>query len=118
MNEIIFYRTDADRCPVEEFLDSLSGKQAQKIAWVLRIVRDIEPVPPQYFKKLTNTDDIWEIRAAAGSNAFRFLGFFDNGDLIILTNGFQKKTQETPKHEIKLAEQRKKEFLNRRKNNG
>jgi phage-related protein len=72
-------------------------------------------VPQQYFKKLEATDDLWEVRAEFGGNAFRLLGFWDEGRLIILTNGFAKKTQKTPEREIALAEQRKRDYLNRRK---
>ncbi|RAM51589.1 MAG: type II toxin-antitoxin system RelE/ParE family toxin [Hapalosiphonaceae cyanobacterium JJU2] len=116
MREIIFYRTDSERCPIEEFLDSLSGKQAQKVIWVLRLIQEIDSVPSQYFKKLVNTDDIWEVRVNVGSNTFRLLGFFDQDNLIILTNGFAKKTQKTPSQEIELAEQRKRDYLSRKQN--
>ncbi len=117
MREIVFYRTDSERCPVEEFLDSLSGKQAQKVLWVLRLIQDLDSVPSKYLKKLVNTDDIWEVRVQSGNNTFRLLGFFDNNNLIILTNGFAKKTQKTPSQEIDLAEKRKKDYLSRRQNN-
>ena len=114
MKEITFYRTEDGNCPIEDFLDTLTDKQARKVAWVLRAIRDVDPIPAQYFKKLVNTDNIWEVRVGVGNNIFRFLGFFDGQNFIVLTNGFQKKTQKTPRSEIKLAEQRKKEYLNRR----
>jgi phage-related protein len=113
--EIQFYRTAAGACPVEGFLDSLGAKQAQKVLWVLRAVRELLPVPQQYFKKLEGTDDLWEVRAEFGGDAFRLLGFWDEGRLVILTNGFAKKTQKTPEREIALAEQRKRDHLSRRK---
>lgn len=116
MREIVFYRTDLDRCPIEEFLDSLSGKQAQKVLWVLRLIQELDSVPSQYLKKLVNTDGIWEVRVQVGNNIFRLLGFFDRDNLIILTNGFAKKTQKTPSQEIDLAEQRKRDYLSRRQN--
>lgn len=72
-------------------------------------------VPKQYFKKLDGTDDIWEVRTEFGSDTFRLLGFFDMGSLVILTNGFAKKTQKTPPNEIALAERRKSEYLSRTK---
>lgn len=72
-------------------------------------------VAQQYFKKLEGTEDLWEVRAEFGGDAFRMLGFWDAGRLIILTNGFDKKTQKTPEREIALAEQRKRDHLNRRK---
>ncbi|MGD1715293.1 type II toxin-antitoxin system RelE/ParE family toxin [Dapis sp. BLCC M172] len=116
MREIIFYRTDSERCPVEDFIDSLSGKQAQKVLWVLRLVEELDSVPSQYLKKLVNTNDIWEVRVGFGNDIFRFLGFFDNENLIILTNGFAKKTQKTPVGEIELAERRKQDYLSRKQN--
>jgi len=115
MREIIFYKTENDRCPVEEFLDTLSDKQVEKILWVLRIIKELEAVPKQYFKKLTNTDDIWEVRVQTGNNIFRILGFIDQSKVVILTNGFAKKTQKVPKQEIELAERRKKDYLKRKK---
>ena len=114
MREIKFYTTSAGRCPVQEDLDDLPDKTVQKIAWVLRVVRDLDRVPADYFKKLVNTDDIWEVRVDVGHNTFRLLGFFAGREVIVLTNSFQKKTQETPQTEIRLAEERKAEYLSRR----
>ena len=114
MREIHFYRTESGACPVEEFLDSLSGKQAQKVAWVMQLIEDMEVVPGQYFRKLVNTDGLWEIRVQAGNSIFRLLGFLEGKQLVILNHAFQKKTQKTPKREIRIAEVRKREFLNRR----
>lgn len=114
MREIHFYKMPSGESPIEEFLDSLTGKQAQKVVWVLQLIEEIEQVPTSYLKKLVNTDDIWEIRAQQGNNIFRLLGFFDGGKLIVLTNGFQKKTQKTPKAEIALAEERKKDYLEKK----
>ena len=116
MREILFYRTKSDECPVEDFLDTLDGKQVQKVAWVMQAVEELEKVPTTYLKKLVNTKGIWEIRVQMGSNIFRFLGFFNQGDFIVLTNGFQKKTQKTPKSEILLSEQRKQDYLERNSN--
>lgn len=116
MREILFYRTKSGECPVEDFLDTLDGKQAQKVAWVMQAVEELEKVPTTYLKKLVNTKGIWEIRVQMGSNIFRFLGFFNQGDFIVLTNGFQKKTQKTPKSEILLSEHRKLDYLERNSN--
>ena len=71
-------------------------------------------VPRQYFKKLEGPDDLWEVRAEFGGDAFRLLGFWDAGRLIILTNGFAKKAQKTPAREMELAAQRKREYVNRK----
>ena len=99
---------------MQEHLDELPDRAVRKVAWVLRIVRDLERVPANYLKKLVNTEDIWEVRVDAGRNTFRLLGFFDRQELIVLTNSFQKKTQETPPAEIRLAEERKADYLRRR----
>lgn len=115
MREVRFYATESGDSPIEEFLDSLTGKQAQKVVWVLQLVEGLESVPRQYLKKMVGTDDIWEVRVQVGNNIFRLLGFFDGNQLMILTNGFAKKTQKTPRREIALAEQRKNDYLKRRK---
>lgn len=117
MKKIIFYKTENGSSPVEEFLETLTDKQAQKVAWVLRVIRDLDFAPKEYFKKLVNTD-IWEVRIQLGSNIFRILGFIEGNNIIVLTNGFQKKSQKTPVKEIELAEKRMKEYLHRRKRNG
>ena len=112
---IKFYKKQNKRNPVEEFLDSLNAKQAKKVTWVLQLVEELDKIPRQYFKKLVNTDDIWEIRVRIGNDAIRLMGFIDEGTFIILTNGFMKKSQKTPKVEIALAEKRKKDFIKRKR---
>ena len=107
---ISFYRTASGKCPVEEHLDSLSDKQATKIAWVLKLIRELDHISSKYLKKLVNTNDIWEVRVAVGGNTFHLLGFFDGPELIILTNSFQKKSRKTPAKEIRLAEKRKRDY--------
>ena len=72
----------------------MTGKQAQKAAWVLRVIEELDSVPIQYFKKLTGTDDIWEVRIQIGGVIIRLLGFFYGSGFVVLTNGFAKKTHE------------------------
>lgn len=115
MRRINFYRTETGVAPAKDFLEKLPDKFSKKISWTLRTVREVDFVPKQYLKKLTNTDDIWEIRATIGSNTFRLLCFFDGADLIIVTNGFAKKTQKVPKQEITLAQERKKDYFRRKR---
>lgn len=114
MKTIHFYRSASGVYPVEDFLDSLSVEQARKVTWVLRLIEDLEVIPVQYFKKLVNTDDLWEIRVQVGSNTFRLLGFLEGNQVVILNHAFQKKTQKTPKKEIEIAEARKRDYLSRR----
>ena len=75
MRTVNFYRTDSGNCPVEDFLDSLSGKQTQKVVWVLRLIEELNVVPRQYLKKLVNTEDIWEVRVQFGATSFVCLVF-------------------------------------------
>jgi phage-related protein len=114
MKTISFYRTASGKCPVKKHLDSLTDVQVTKIAWVLKLIRELDQIPSKYFKKLVKTNDIWEARVDVGRNTFLLLGFFHGRELNILTNSFQKKSRKTPLKEIRLAEKRKKEYLSRR----
>ncbi len=115
MREILFYKTESGKCPVEDFLESLSSKQAQKVTWVLSLIEELPTIPSKYFKKLVSTDDLWEVRVNYSGDIFRLLGFFDGSHLIVLNHAFQKKTQKTPRTAIQVAQKRKQEYLNRRK---
>lgn len=114
MREILFYRTENGRCPVEEYLDTLSNKQVEKVFFVLQLVESLDIVSRKFFKKLDAADEIWEVRVQLGNNIFRFLGFLDGAELVILNHAFTKKTQKTPQNEIKIAAQRKKDYFSRR----
>ncbi len=98
------------------FLEGLKLKKAQKVTWVLRLIEELPVIPKSYFKKLTNTDDIWEVRIAFGNNIFRILDFLDGSKLVVLNHAFQKKTQKTPQQAIKTAESRKRDYFKRRYN--
>jgi phage-related protein len=110
---LLFYRTEKGQCPVTEFLDSLPSKVAQKVTWVLKLLQELDPVPIQYFKKLTATDEIWECRMVFGGNTYRILCFYHGGNRLILTNGFMKKTPKTSSEEIRRAERLKADFVRR-----
>ncbi len=111
---VIFYKTAEGKCPVRDFLDSLPGKVAQKVAWVLSLLEDLEVVPSTYFKKLVGTEEIWECRVQFASNAYRIFCFFEGNSVVILTHGFAKKTQKTPQQEIERAEAYRRDYLKRR----
>ncbi len=115
MREIVFYRTVSGRCPVEQFLDSLNAKQSAKATWTLGLIEELEFVPQQYFKKLVDTDDIWEVRVTTGGDALRLLSFFDGPELVVLSHAFSKKTQTTRRSDIHLAEQRKRDYFGRKR---
>ena len=80
MRSIQFYESASGKCPVQDFLDGLNGKQARKVVWVLQLIREMPRPPMQFFKKLVGTV-LWEVRAALGSDAFRLLGFLDGDRL-------------------------------------
>ncbi|NOQ31253.1 MAG: type II toxin-antitoxin system RelE/ParE family toxin [Helicobacteraceae bacterium] len=113
MKEIKFYKTLSGKSPIEDFLDSLSSKEAQKITWVLSLIEEMDSVSTKFYKKLSNCDGIIEVRAQIDKNNFRLLGFEYDGSFIVLTNGFKKKDQKVPKSEISLAQKRKDEYLSR-----
>lgn len=94
-------------------MESLSSKQAQKTAWMLQLIEESEIIPSQYFKKLVNTDEIREVRIQFGRNIFRILGFFDANQAAVLNHAFQKKSQKTPRKEVKISENRKEDYLSR-----
>ena len=111
---VIFYRTADGKCPVQEFLDSLPGKVAQKVTWVLALVEDLPRVPASYFKKLPGTEEIWECRIGFGSNTYRVFCFFMENSMVVLTHGLMKKSRKTPRSEIERAEAMRRDFLQRR----
>ena len=95
-----------------DFFESLKPEVKMKFNWTLQLIATIERVPEKYFKHITNSTGIYEVRVEVGSDIYRVFSFFDMGNLVILLNGFQKKTQKTPKKEIELAEKLKKKYFN------
>lgn len=93
------------------FYKAQEEKVQEKIEYVLDLVRFERQVPKKFFKSLENTDGIYEVRVITAFRSIRILCFFDGGNLVVLTNCFVKKTQKTPRKEIKLAERLKKEYL-------
>ncbi len=94
----------------EEFFIKQRNKVRAKIIWTLELVEELERVPEIYLKHIENTDGLYEIRVQQGSDIFRIFCFFDQGNLIVLGNGFQKKTQKTPRKEIEKAIKIKNEY--------
>lgn len=95
-----------------EFFDGQTKEVQKKFNWTLELIATIDHVPKKYFQHMTGTVGLYEIRVEVGSNIFRAFAFFDEGQLIIVANAFQKKTQKTPKSEIELAKKIKKEYFN------
>ena len=87
-----------------------------KIEWTLNLIRVTPQVPEKYFKHIEGAKGLYEIRIEVGSNIYRIFSFFDKGNLVVLGNAFQKKTQKTPKQEIKKALKIMEEYNNEKDN--
>ena len=94
-----------------KFYNTLKPDVKKKFNWTLQVIETLDRVPEKYLSHMTNTSGLYEIRVEYGSDIYRVFSFFDKGQLIILVNGFQKKTQKTPKNEIELAEKLKKQYF-------
>jgi len=98
------------RMPAREFVDLLDEKAAARIdAFIERLRLSGNRMQGKFVKKLT--DDIFELRVKQFDRIFRVLFFYQPGMLIVITSGFQKKTQETPPGEITRAELLRKLWL-------
>jgi phage-related protein len=95
-----------------DFFQKLKPKVKEKILWTFMVIETVEKIPSDYFKHMEGTDGLYEIRVQFGNDIFRIFCFFDEGKLVVLTNGFQKKTQKTPKKEIDKALKIKDEYQN------
>ncbi len=94
----------------DEFFTLQRQKVKDKILWTLKLIEEIQQVPETYLKSLESADGLFEIRIKQGSDIFRIFCIFDEGNLIVLFNAFQKKTQKTPKQEIEKALKIKDEY--------
>jgi phage-related protein len=107
---IIFYKDY-----FQDFFLKQRDKVKDKIIWTFDLIEEIQRVPETYLKHIENTDGLYEIRIQSGNDIFRIFCFFDQGQLVVLANGFQKKTQKTPKQEIEKALKIKEEYENEKK---
>ena len=94
----------------QDFFEKQTLKVKTKIVWTFELIEDLQRVPETYLKHLENTDGLYEIRVQVASDIFRIFCFFDEGQLVVVANSFQKKTQKTPKKEIEMALKIKKEY--------
>ena len=108
----IVYSTVAD-----DFLNELDPKVKDKILY--NIAKSKYVIDTELFKKLENTDDIWEFRTLYEKIQYRLLAFWDRTDktntLVIATHGFIKKTKKIPAKEIAKAEDIRKIYFNSKK---
>ncbi len=99
----------------QEFFIKQRDKVKDKIIWTFDLIEELQKIPVTYLKHIENTDGLYEIRVQLGRNIFRIFCFFDQGQLVVLAHGFQKKTQKTPKKEIDKALKIKEEYENEKK---
>ena len=95
-----------------DFFQELKPDVQKKFNWTLQLIATLEKIPEKYFKHISGSTGLYEIRVEVGPNIYRVFSFFDKWKVIILLNGFQKKVQKTPRKEIELAEQLKKQYFN------
>ena len=95
-----------------DFYQNQSDKVKEKIKYVFELVKQVEQVPEKFLKHLTGTDGLYEIRIEFQSNIYRVFCCFDKDNLVVLFNGFQKKTQKTPNNELEKALKLKDEYFN------
>jgi phage-related protein len=107
---IIYYKHYFD-----EFFNKQTEKVKAKIDEVLFLISIVNRVPKKFLVHMTGTDGLYEIRIELGSNIYRLFCCFDEGRVVVLFNGFQKKTQKTPKSEIEKAEKLKAEYFKQKK---
>ena len=94
-----------------DFFNAQTDKVKDKIDYVLFLVTVAERIPKKFFDQMTGYDGLFEIRIEFESNIYRIFCCFDEGNLVVLFNGFQKKTQKTPKNEIEKALKIKQEYF-------
>ena len=111
IREIIFYKNYFD-----DFFETLTEKVKDKIDEVLFMTTILERVPSKFLRSISGIKGLFEIRIEYESNIYRIFCCFDKGNLVVLFNGFQKKTQKTPTKELTKAENLMKEYFNQQKN--
>ena len=95
----------------KDFYIAVNDMVKEKIGYVFRVIKTVDKVSKKFLNHIEGTDGLYEIRVESGSNIYRIFCCFDKGNLVVLFNAFQKKTQKTPKQEIELAEKLKKEYF-------
>ncbi len=98
-----------------DFYQKQDLKVKSKIKYVFELIKQVDRVPEKFLSPMTGYDGLFEVRIEYQSNIYRVFCCFDEGRLVVLFNGFQKKTQKTPKKEIEKAMKLKKEYFQLKK---
>lgn len=95
----------------QDFYLEQTDKVREKIGYVFRVIKTVDKIPEKFLKHIEGTNGLFEIRIEVGSNIYRVFCCFDKGNIVVLFNGFQKKTQKTPGQEIERAKKLKNEYF-------
>ena len=95
----------------KEFKKTLTRTTLIKMYQIFLYIMTLEKIPEQYFKAITSVKGLFEIRIEEGGNIYRIFCCMDKGNIVVLFNGFQKKTQKTPANEIEKAARLMEEYL-------
>jgi len=98
-----------------EFYYEQTPDVQEKIEWTLNLIRVTKQIPDKYFKHLQGNKGLYEIRVEFSNNIYRIFSFFEKGNIVVLGNAFQKKTQKTPKNEIEKAIKIMEEYNNEKR---
>ena len=107
---VIFYKDY-----FEDFFVKQRDKVKDKIIWTFDLIEELQRVPETYLKNIEDSQGLYEIRVQQGGDIFRIFCFFDQEQLVVLANGYQKKSQKIPKQEIKKAQKIKEDYENEKK---
>lgn len=105
VREVVFFENH-----FMEFLKSQPERAQVKIYKTIEAIEILERIPSNYLKHISGTKGLFEARIQLGSNIWLVFCFFDEGNLVVLLNGFVKKTQKTPRYEIEKANRLKMKY--------
>jgi phage-related protein len=111
--EIFYYENH-----YEDFFSALPKKTQLKFNWTLGLIATMEWVPEKYLRSIKGSNGLYELRVEESSNIYRVFCFFDEGAVVILINGFQKKTDKTPRSEIARAQRLRKKYYHEKEETG
>lgn len=110
VRRVVFYKNY-----FSNFLIKQRRKVKEKILWTLRLIENLQHIPVEYFKHIEGTNGLYEVRVKQRTDIFRIFCFFDETNILVIINGFQKKSQRIPKNEIEKAIKIKREYYEEQK---
>lgn len=92
----------------QEFMSNLSDQERKKVLRALLLMESSDKIPTHYIKYLE--EEVFELRVSFGNNELRIFFIYDGDTIVVLFNGFRKKTQKTPRQELNKAKRLKNEY--------